>query len=206
MKEQLHELYNEIIKYARQNFGEELDDAYDEFWEEEDPTEYFMGTVLDFAFVNFEDWMVCDYRPKEGKGIIDRYIEEKNPVGELKSMLETMRDSVISLYEVTGEDGDSIILMDIPRGKEVTVPLDGLEGLTTGELFAARVIEHDGKKSLGRGIWPFGNQRKDQVMDFFNAHLKRVHKNRDANEDMDTTLKTDSYVFNNIWISCLSLK
>jgi hypothetical protein len=206
VKEKLHELYNEIIAYARQNFGEELDDAYDDFWEDEDPTDYFMGTVIDLAFVNFEDWMVCDYRPKEGKGIIDRYIEEKNPVGELKSMLEAMRDSVISLYEVTAVDGDTLTLRDLPRDNETTVPTGGIEGLTPGEVFAARVIEQNGQNALGRGIWPFGSQRKDQAMEFFKSHIDRVHRNRDANEDINTTLKTDAYVFNNIWISCLSLK
>jgi len=206
VKEQYIELYNDIITYARENYADELDEAYDYFWEEEDPTDYYMGTVLDLAFVNFEDWMVCDYRPREGKGFIDRYIEDKTPDAEKKALLESMRDSIVSIYEVMSSDNGSLNLHDLARENDIQLPSENLESLKPGEVFAARIIEHKGEKSLGRGVWPFGAQRKDQAMGFFNAHVERVRKNRSTDENMDSLLKQDSYIFNNIWLSCLSLK
>jgi hypothetical protein len=206
VKEQFIDLYNDIISYARENFADELDEAYDYFWEEEDPTDYYMGTVLDLSFVNFEDWMVCDYRPREGKGFIDRYIEANSPDDEKKALLESMRDSIVSIYEVTSLDGDTLTLRDLAREKDIRVPSGALGNLNVGEVFAARIIDHKGESSLGRGVWPFGTQRKDQAMEFLNAHVERVRKNRSEEEDMDSLLKQDSYIFNNIWLSCLSLK
>jgi len=206
VKEQFIEAYNNIITYARENFTEELDEAYDYFWEEEDPTDYYMGTVLDLAFVNFEDWMVCDYRPREGKGFIDRYIEAEGPEDEKKAVLETLRDSVVSLYEVTASDDESLTLRDLAREKDVDVPAGALGNLKVGEVFATRILDHNGDISLGRGVWPFGSQRKDQALEFFGAHVARARKNRSADEDMDALLKQDSYIFNSIWLSCLSLK
>ncbi len=165
-----------------------------------------MGTVLELSFVNFEDWMVCDYRPKEGKGFIDRYIEANSPDNDQKDLLEAMRDSVLSLHEVVSVNDTEIALRDLLLEKDVTVPAAGLEELKPGEIFATRVIEHGGSSDLGRGIWPFGAQRKDQAMEFLNAHIERVRRNRDQKEPTESTLKQDAWVFNNIWISCLSLK
>lgn len=198
------ELYNSVMEYAREKFPGEIDAAYDYFWEEEDPSEFLMGLALDIAFVNFEDWLVCDYKPREGKGFIDRYIDDKNPASEPRAVLEAMRNSFISLYEVvSGNEG--LILNDLALGRQLTVSDVRLNGLGPGEVFAARVFKSGGILVLGRCVYPFGS-RKDQALSFLEKQFNRYIKNKNPGGDTETFLREESYVFNTLWVSCLATR
>lgn len=200
----IEELYGALIEYARENHPEEIDRAYEHFWEEEDPAEFLLGTALDLGFVNFEDWLVCDYLLDGGEGLIDRYIVDKNPPPEAAGLLRAMKDSCISLYEVASTDG-ALRLRDIALGEEVEVEDPRLHGLARGYALAARLIHvgAGGGPVLGRCIYPFGVERKELASSFLDMQFSRYRKNRNPEADMAAFLREESGVFNMVWVTCL---
>lgn len=198
----IEELYGSVIEYARENHPEEIDLAYDYFWEEEDPTEFLLGKALELGFVNFEDWLVCDYRADDGTGLIDRYTGDENPSPEAVEHLMAMRDSFISLYEVSSSDG-VLRLTDITQGEEHEVEDSRLHGLDPGYVLAARLIPTGGGLVLGRCIYPFGVKRRELAASSLDMQFSRFKKNENPEADMADFLREESGVFNMIWVSCL---
>ncbi len=66
------ELFQSVVTFARTKQADLIDKAYEFFWEEEDPQDSFGGTALSLGFINFEDWLVCDYRTEDGNSLIDQ--------------------------------------------------------------------------------------------------------------------------------------
>jgi len=198
----IEELYGSVIEYTRENHPEEIDRAYEHFWEEEDPSEFLLGTALELGFVNFEDWLVCDYRAGDGTGIIDRYIGDRDPSPEAAALLKAMKDSCISLYEVASTDG-ALRLKDIALGEEVEVEDPRLHGLARGYALAARLIRAGGGPVLGRCIYPFGVERKELASSFLDMQFSRYRKNKNPEADMAAFLREESGVFNMVWVTCL---
>jgi hypothetical protein len=195
--------YNSVVQYARQTHADEIDKAYEYFWEEEYPEDFLSGRALELGFVNFEDWLVCDYRPADGKGLIDRYVEEQRPGPEAVRVLEAMRDSVISLYEVVAGNG-AATLRDIALGEDVPIKDERLSGLLPGKVFAARIIDLGGEHVLGRCVYPFAD-RKEAVLKALDSQFQRYLKNKDPEGDMARFIAEESYMFNTIWVSTLNL-
>lgn len=195
--------YNSVVQYARQNHAEEIEKAYEYFWEEEFPEDFLSGRALELGFVNFEDWLVCDYRAGDGKGFIDRYVDEQKPGAETVRVLEAMRDSVISLYEVEAENG-AVALRDIARGKDVPIKDERISGLAPGSVFAARIIDLGGERVLGRCVYPFAD-RKEAVLTALDSQFQRYLKNKNPEGDMAGFLVEESYMFNTIWVSLLNV-
>ncbi len=202
-KDRCTEMYNSVVQYARQNHADEIDKAYEYFWEEEFPEDFLSGRALELGFVNFEDWLVCDYRPDDGKGFIDRYVEEQKPGPEAVRVLEAMRDSAISLYEVKAGNG-TVALRDIALGEDVPIKDKRLSGLLPGNVFAARIIDLDGEHVLGRCVYPFAD-RKDAVLKALESQFQRYVKNKDPEGDMARFIVEESYMFNTIWVSLLNV-
>lgn len=196
------EMYNSVMQYVRQTHAEEIEKAYEYFWEEEYPEDFLSDRALEFGFVNFEDWLTCDYRPREGKGFIDRYIEVMKPEPESTRALEAMRDSFISLYEVLSSDG-VLELKDIAIGDNVEIKDERLAGIPPGNIFAARIITLDGNHIMGRCVYPFAN-KKEAVLSSLESQFNRFVKHKDPKGTMEQFLREESYMFNTIWVSCLS--
>ena len=203
-KAEITAIYADVMEYARTELPKLIDDAYEYFWEEEDPTEIVGGQALELALLNFEDWFVCDYRHGDyATSIVDIYINAKDPDETVKAVLTKLRDSHLSMYEVTRQ-GNPIGLKDIALNEdEFELDDSQLESLEPGYVFATRFIEVDGKQIMGTGVYPFGKEMKDPIIYLIEAQFKRYTKNKNTEGTMKDFLKDEPYAFNMTWVSCL---
>ena len=196
--------FEAVMEHIREFHPDEIDDAYDYFWEEEDPEEFLSGLSLEIGFHNFEDWLVCDYRNKEldGKGFIERYMEATEVDEETVSILKVLDSSFLSLYEVASVEGDTVRLRDLALNKEVNLSEPRVCMLKPSEIFAARLVEVGGKLYMTHGVYPFSGRIKEKVVEYLGKLYSRYAKhNKDAT--MAAFLKSEAYSFNTIWVSCL---
>ncbi len=194
------ELFQSVIDFARARHAELIDKAYEYFWEEDDPEDFFGGTALGLAFINFEDWFVCDYRTAEGDSIIDLYIGSKEdlPDEDLKA-LEAMRDSYISIYEVASSDGE-VTLKDLLLGEEFTSPNESLRSLNKGDIFASRFVRIDGEHVMSRCVYPYTRNAKDRLLEYADTNFKRFTNRKKQDGTMRDFVKEESYIFNLLWL------
>ena len=201
-RDKWEELFQSVIEHIRENHEQEINDAYDYFWEEDDPEEFLGGTTLAMGFHNFEDWMVCDYVDKPtGKTFIESYINAKSPSAEDKSALGAMQDSHISLFEIKSV-GDTVTLTDICSESEITLADDRLKCLSPGDMFGARILELGDDRIMTNAIYPFGSKYKDAVMKHLEGMYKRYEKHYD-DPTMQKFLRQETYTINTVWVTCL---
>ena len=203
-KDVLTEAYSHVIEFVRQHHPKEIEVAYDFFWEEEDPTDILGGHSLELGFINFEDWLICDYLPADGSpGFIDRYIEAEAPSDEFKEVLDKLKKSFISLYEVT-RPGNPIGLKDIAVGGDAFESDDEqMSELEQGYTFAARFIELNDSQEICGCVYPFGIKMKEEILKLIDAQYARYKKNKNPEGTMKDFLVSESYAFNMTWMSCL---
>jgi hypothetical protein len=195
-------LFQSVVNYIRKNHEKDIDEAYEYFWEEEDPEEFLGGTALELGFVNFEDWLVCDYRDGGGGSLIDAYMKENEPDEESKAVLESLRDCVIRVYEVVSANGGKT-LRDLVLGGEFATGDTALERLDAGDVFATRFVELDGEYVMSRCVYPFNQGAKDTVLEYVDSQYNRYTKNKDPDGTKGRFLKDEAYLFNTIWITTL---
>lgn len=198
-------LFKEIIEWARNNLEDEIDAAYEYFWEEEYPEDYLQGVALEIGFVNFEDWLLYDRKISDSKGLIGLYIETHPDTDkEALSVLEKMKDSVISLYEVTSK-GKTLVLKDLLFDTELKAPElispELASSLKSGDVFATRFLNLDGVPAMADCIYPFGRKLKADVLNSIKGQYERYRKNENPNGTLRDFLKSYSDVFNTIWYS-----
>lgn len=201
-----NETINCLINFIRDTYPDEIETAYEFFWEEEEPEEMLGGTALSLAFINFEDWLICDYRRKEGcSSFVDQYIEDSKPDPRAISLLTSLRDSSLSLYEVKSVDGAAVTLNDLLHGGETVVQGSSLPGLKPGTLFGSRIFEWEGSNIMGRGVYPFNQGSIERVRAFIDKELKRYSKPNGKNPggNMRQFLKEEGYFMNNAWLNCI---
>lgn len=197
------ELCEQVMQYARMNHDNFIDEAYDYFWEEDDPTEMIGGIALELGFMNFEDWFICDYAPKEGTPIIDRFIEDFKPDEKSLAMLKAMRDSGLRLYE-TANVGGKMVFKDVLLGGEYAPTNSALPPLNEGDVFAARLIGSGQDKMMSRAIYLFTKDLKDKVIELVNSQHKRYQR-KSAGASMQEFLDSETYLFNMIWASLIEI-
>lgn len=199
--------FTRAMDYVRAGFPQEVEDAYDQYWEEDDPEDFLSGMPLELGFLNYEDWLICDYAPTDGKCMIDRYIAEKGPSAEDIKTLNALKDSFVSIYEVIANDSGATMLKDVVREDSPVYDIEDerFSALPVGECFGARLLQIDGKWHVGRSLYPFGKARKEQALEYFGIMLKRFRKfNQDAS--VEDFLRAESYTVNIVWLSCLNMK
>lgn len=195
-------VFRSVMQFIREKSGEEIDRAYEYFWEEEYPEDFLRGTALDIAFINFEDWLLCDY-VEPGKGaFIDLYSEEKALDARTIETLRAMKESVISLYEVTSSD-NGVLLKDLLLGGQARLLGQGMEELKKGDLFATRFIELDDERIMSRCVYPFARKVKDTVLGYLEGQFERYRNNKNPEGTMRQFLKEEAYMFNTIWVNSL---
>jgi hypothetical protein len=204
MTARLTEQYNEVMDFMRTGNADVIDVGYEFFFEEDDPDEYMGGRALELAFVNFEDWFVCDYIPPRSKHVIDLYREALKPEGEAALLLGAMKDSCISLYKVISVDG-GLRLKDMLLDEEVAFPSNPVEGIEPGMVFGARIIRVDGTAYLGRCVYPFTETVMDRVMKSIDATRRRYLKNKNPEGSVRDFLRDESYMMNMVWITNLHI-
>jgi hypothetical protein len=198
----LEGVFQPVLNFLREHHGEAIDRAYEYFWEEEYPEDFLGGTALEIAFINFEDWLVCDYRDPEEGQLMDLYIKEKGPDARTSQALRAMKESVISLYEVASSDG-GVLLRDLLLGEEVPLDGQGPGELKAGDVFATRFIEMGGRRVMSRCVYPYSRKVKDRVLGYVEGQFKRYRKTKAPEGTMTEFLKDEGYIFNTIWVNSL---
>lgn len=200
------DMFQSIINYIREHHAEEIDKAYEYFWDERKPTEILQGTALTIGFMNFEDWLIFDYKSGEAKeSFIDIYIKNKEIKGDEKSLLNKIKGAGISLYEVVSvSKNKKITLKDILLGGEYILRDKNLtRGLKEGDIFATRLLNLDEGYVMSRCVYPFRTTDKKMVIDYIGRMFSRYKRNENSEGTMRDFLKDYGDTINIAWMSII---
>jgi hypothetical protein len=199
-------LVGSIIQYVREEHADTIDKAYNYFWDDQNPEEFMGGTALSLGFLNFEDWLIFDYKVNDEKEtFIDIYMKDR-PLTEAEiSVLGRIKDSVISLYEVASAAKDKrIILKDLLMEGEYTLRDKALtRGLNKGDIFATRLLTLDGKTCMSGCVYPYTADQKKAVLTYADKQFKRYIKNVNPGGTMRDFLKDYGDILNVIWMNLI---
>ena len=199
-------IYQEAITYVRDNHAQEIDSAYTYFWDEQQPDELMGGVALELGFINFEDWLLCDFKAGDQKesflAIYARKRESSLAEGE-KGVIEKLTGSVLSLYEVSSVSMDKHVkLKDLLMGGELSLREKGLtRGLKKGDIFATRTLKLDGNDTMSGCVYPYKPEQKQSVLSKIDKQFSRYVRNVKKDGTMREYLKDYGDVFNIIWMS-----
>ena len=198
------ELIQSIINYVRVNHADAIDRAYAYFWDEKNPDEFLSGNALYIGFINFEDWLIFDYKANDaGEAFIDLYIKNSTELkdGELM-LLNKIKGSLLSLYEaVSVSKNKRVLLKDLLLGGEVSIKDRTLKkGLKKGDVFAARLLPIDKGHAMSGCVYPFRAEDKKTVLEYVKRMFRRYVKNENPNGTISDFLRDYGDVFNMAWI------
>ncbi len=197
-------LFQSIIHWVRTNHAKAIDKAYEYFWDEESPDEFLKETSLALGFINFEDWLIFDYKANEEKEtFLDLYVKDNKELSEEEAeVIRKIKGSAISLYEVLSVSKDKrVLIKDLLLEEEFSLRNKNLtRGLKKGDVFAARLLQLDGNTVMSGCVYPYTEDRKKEVLDSVGKQFKRYLKNVNASGKMRDYLKDYGDVFNLLWI------
>ncbi len=194
-----------IIQFAREKHPETIDKAYKYFWDDQSPDEFMSGTALSLGFLNFEDWLVFDHKVDGKETFIDIYIKNNTLKADEAAFLNSLKNSVISLYEVSSVAKDKrIVLKDLLMDTEHTLQDKALtRGLNKGDIFATRLLTLDGKTCMSGCVYPYAAAQKNIVLTYVDKQFKRYIKNVQPEGIMMDFLKDYGDVLNVIWMNLI---
>lgn len=197
-------LFQSMISYVRENYKDTIDKAYEYFWEDSYPEDVLRGTTLDIAFVNFEDWLIFDFKVNDDKEtFVDLYTKNNKELKDDElTLLSKIKEDVLSLYEVISiSTGDEILLNDLLMGGEFTLSNETLaRGLKKGDIFATRLLTLDGKTVMSNCVYPFSSGHKKTILGYMDKQFNRHKKNENPQATTKSFLKNYGDVFNIIWM------
>jgi len=200
-------LIQSITDYVRLNHNEAIDKAYEYFWDEHEPDEFLSGTALTLGFINFEDWLIFDYKGNsDNDTFIDVYARNCSELQEEeKDLLCRIKDSRLSLYEVSSVSRDKrVLLKDLLMGGEFELKEKVLtKGLKKGDLFATRLLMLDGKSVMSGCVYPFKTEHKKKVLAYIDRQFGRYKRNENPEGTMKGFLKDYGDVFNMAWMNLI---
>lgn len=200
------ELFQEIIEYVRASHAAAIDKAYEYFWDEKSPEEFLSGTALAVGFINFEDWLLFDYRVNDKKEtFLDVYISEKNPKDDEVSLLNKIKDSLLSLHEVTSVAKDKrIMIKDLLLGGEFSLKDKKLtRGLKKGDIFGARLLNIDKHVVMSGCVYPFRADDKKKILAYIEKMFSRYKRNEKPDGTMRDFLKDYGDIINIAWMNII---
>lgn len=195
-----------MTAFAREKHPDTIDKAYDYFWEGESPEEFLKGTALTLGFINFEDWLLMDYRVNGGEEtFLDVYARTAELTDEETTILDTLAESRLSLYEVLSVAKDKRVrLRDLLLGGEHELREKALtRGLKKGDIFAARLLTLDNKEMLSGCVYPFLSSQKDFILSNLERQFKRYVRNVRPGGTMRDFLKDYGDIVNLVWIEAI---
>lgn len=194
-----------IIQFVRENHAETIDKAYKYFWDDNSPDEFMSGTALSLGFLNFEDWLIFDYKVDGKETFIDIYIKNNTVKDNEAELLRSIKDSVISLYEVASVAKDKrIVLKDLLMDSEHALRDKALtRGLSKGDIFATRLLTLDGKTRMSGCVYPYTAGQKETVLTYVDKQFKRYIRNVKSDGTMRDFLKDYGDVLNVIWMNLI---
>lgn len=193
-----------VIQFVRENHAETIDKAYEYFWDDNKPDEFMCGTALSLGFLNFEDWLIYDYKVNADKEtFIDIYLKNNTLKDNEIALLNNLKDSVISLYEVSSVAKDKRIeLKDLLMNSEHTLRDKALtRGLNKGDIFATRLLTLDSKTCMSGCVYPYTIDQKKTVLNYMDKQFKRYIRNVKPDGTMRDFLKDYGDVLNLIWMN-----
>ncbi len=201
------EIIQSVINYVRANHAEAIDKAYAYFWDEKNPEEFLSGNVLYIGFVNFEDWLIFDYKTnKAGETFIDLYLKNSAGLKDAElALLSKIKGSLLSLYEVVSVSKDKrMLLKDLLIGGEVSLKDKKLtKGPQKGDIFAARLLPVDSGHAMSGSVYPFRAEDKETAFEYVDRMLWRYTKNENPNGTMKDVLRDYGDVFNMAWMNLI---
>ncbi len=196
-----------VIQFVRENHAATIDKAYEYFWDNNKPDEFMNGTALTLAFLNFEDWLIFDYKvnPEKEETFIDIYLKNNAVKDNEAALLNSLKDSVISLYEVSSVAKDKrIMLKDLLMDSEHELRDKALtRGLNKGDIFATRLLTLDGKTCMSGCVYPYTIADKKTVLTYVDKQFRRYIKNVKPDGSMRDFLKDYGDVLNIIWMNLI---
>ncbi|MBI5103255.1 MAG: hypothetical protein HZB33_15680 [Nitrospirae bacterium] len=197
-------VFQGALNYVRETHPAAIDTAYNYFWDDQQPDEFMGGVALELGFINFEDWLIFDYKANEEKESFLSIYVNRNPCpgdGDAE-VVDKIKGSVLSLYEVDSVLLDKKVqLRDLLRGGEFPLrdkPLT--RGLKKGDIFATRLLKLDGHYVMSGCVYPYASEQKDQVLRYVDKQFIRFKRNVDPEGTMEGYLKDYGDVFNLIWM------
>lgn len=200
-------LIQSIINYVRENHNDAIDKAYEYFWDRNYPEDFLSGTALALGFLNFEDWLIFDYKANDRKEtFLDIYAAcNKELKDDELALLNKIRCSLTSLYEVVSVSRDKeITLKDLLLGGEFVLREKAMtRGLKKGDIFAARLLTLDGKSVMSGCVYPFRKEDKKKALNFIDKMLRRYTKNEKPDGTMKDFLKDYGDIINIAWMGII---
>ncbi|KKC25736.1 hypothetical protein FHS51_003637 [Sphingobium wenxiniae] len=157
----------------------------------------------------FEDLLTQELEP-EGLNLVDEYLKRRgwNEKAPNKAYMRALRDTVMSLYEVSEVvPGQSMTLRDLLRDiAPVTVrEHSATQTLVNWDKIAARVIEVNGRHGISGALLPFSPDGAGRVIEAF-SQLEDDGPGTDrlSPPEREGLLKASGPIFTNIWLlDCL---
>ncbi|MDA8083336.1 MAG: hypothetical protein M0024_06735 [Nitrospiraceae bacterium] len=201
-------IFQSAIDYVREKHPEAIDRAYAYFWDEQQPDEFIGGVALELGFINFEDWLIFDFKANEEKdSFLTIYSREAQGLGaDELSVVDRIKGSILSLYEVTSVARDKrVLLKDLLLGEEISLRDKSLtKGLKKGDIFATRLLELDGNPVMSGCVYPFSAEQKKSVLAKIDKQFSRYARNVKKDGTMKEYLKDYGDVFNIIWMNFIA--
>jgi len=211
LQQKIYNILNKINSFIYKHYQEYIQEAFEYFWEEEKPEEFLQGILLDIGEINFEDWLTIDYRTPYGESFLDLYREFSEVSEEESIILDALKESRISLYEVESNSEEGIVIKDLIAQERYKIKSDALNSLNlsvekikVGELFATRLIKLNGEIIMGRCVYPFRASLKDEVLRYIEMQYKRYLKNENPSGNIESFLKEVPSILNTIWVTTLN--
>lgn len=157
----------------------------------------------------FEDLLTQELEP-DGRNLVEDYLKRRgwNEKGPNKAYMRALRDSTMSLYEVSEVvPGQSMTLRDLLRD---TAPVTVREHSATRKLvnwdkIAARIVNVNGRFGISGALLPFSPEGAAQLIDTFDRLVEEPpHAAGFDPSDRDALLHASAPMFTNIWLlDCL---
>jgi hypothetical protein len=193
-----------VIQYVRENHADIIDKAYEYFWDNNNPDEFMSGTALSLGFLNFEDWLIFDYKVNaEKETFIDIFLKSNTLKDNEVALLNSLKGSFISLYEVSSVAKDrKVVLKDLLMDSGPVLQDKTLtRGLNKGDIFATRLLTLDGKTCMSGCVYPFTVDQKKDVLTYMDKQFRRYIKNVKPDGTMRDFLKDYGELLNIIWMN-----
>ncbi|MBB6125883.1 hypothetical protein [Sphingobium subterraneum] len=153
----------------------------------------------------FEDLLTQELEP-DSLNLVDEYLKRRgwNEKVPNKAYMRALRDTVMSLYEVSEVvPGQSMTLRDLLRD---TVPVTVREHSATQTLvnwdkIAARIVDVNGRYGISGALLPFSADGAERVIEAFSQlEANGPDTGRLSPPEREDLLKASGPIFTNIWL------
>ena len=193
----------DLLKFFKRNYEHTLDDARLLFWGDFDPDKHLDDATFNIASQNFWEWVIHDFivDRENDKKLIDLYMEKTRVISaDEHKVLNMMRNSVISLYEVQEvfpEKG--LLLKDLLLGGEYDVKEKAAtRSLSRWDIYATRLLYIDGEYIMSGSVYPYPVKQKERILEDIHAEFEDYRQDY-PDGAMDDFLKRESGIFNFYW-------